>query len=260
MTCAHDEASLTPPAALDTVFDRYVKDWTAIGLSTAPADRPVAEAAMWGLYREVGMKPPEMIWCASPRALVFQRLYIAASEAHGSRLVDSERIVRLLRNRRQGQTATAIWAGLYSRMSAEQVDIIADMIGGRIEQPLDVAIQKNVRTPVNTVVKAILESARPANAIFSGVMWGNQEISVAPGLYYRDEFGMVQETEPLSPLIQLARSAGWVIPCASMCLLCDRPEVIHLDADGRLHNADGPAIRWRDGFSVYALHGQGVTA
>lgn len=260
MTCAHDEASLTPPAGLGTVFDRYVQDWTAIGLSTAPADRPVAEAAMWGLYREAGMKSPEMIWCASPRELAFQRLYIAASETHDSRLVDSERIVRLLRNRLQGQAATAIWAGLYSRTSAEQVDVIADMIGERIERPLDVAIQKNVRNPVITVVEAILASAMSANAIFSGIMWGNQEMSVASGLYYRDEFGMVRETEPLNPLIQLARSSGWVIPCASMCLLCDRPEVIHLDADGRLHNPDGPAIRWRDGFGVHALHGQGLTA
>lgn len=47
---------------------------------------------------------------------------------------------------------------------------------------------------------------------------------------------------------------GPMFPLDDMCLISDRPEHVHM-VDGRLHNAEGPAIRYRDGFSVYSLNG-----
>ena len=41
--------------------------WTAIGLSTAPADRPKAEAAIHKMYAAAGLKAPKkIVWCGSP--------------------------------------------------------------------------------------------------------------------------------------------------------------------------------------------------
>ena len=44
-----------------------------------------------------------------------------------------------------------------------------------------------------------------------------------------------------------------------LAVLTDRPEKIDRDNDGRLHSETGPAIRYRDGYAVYALHGTRVT-
>src|SRR5579863_9081396 len=41
--------------------------WIAIGLSTEPADRPRAEAAIRTMYRSAGLSEPQkIVWCGSP--------------------------------------------------------------------------------------------------------------------------------------------------------------------------------------------------
>ena len=43
-------------------------EWLAVGLSTAPANRPIAEAAVGRLYEMAGAPPPAFEWAASPLA------------------------------------------------------------------------------------------------------------------------------------------------------------------------------------------------
>jgi hypothetical protein len=59
-----------------------------------------------------------------------------------------------------------------------------------------------------------------------------------------------------------AQSAGWWWPSLDFVLVSDRPVVVHTepagDLPGRLHCADGPAVVWRDGWSLYFWHGTRV--
>ena len=44
-------------------------EWTAVGLSTEPANRPAAEEGVRQAYRRAGMEPPSVvIWLGSPYA------------------------------------------------------------------------------------------------------------------------------------------------------------------------------------------------
>lgn len=47
---------------------------------------------------------------------------------------------------------------------------------------------------------------------------------------------------------------GPIWPLEEHCVISDRPEAIHMK-DGRLHCETGPAVRYRDDFSVWALNG-----
>lgn len=48
-------------------IERLEEWWLALGLSTAPADRPGAERAIADLYRAVGLAPPgRCLWAPSP--------------------------------------------------------------------------------------------------------------------------------------------------------------------------------------------------
>ena len=47
-------------------FSDFVREWTAVGLSTEPADRPRAEAAIKWMYREAELAEPRIVWCGSP--------------------------------------------------------------------------------------------------------------------------------------------------------------------------------------------------
>ncbi|HZM77598.1 MAG TPA: hypothetical protein VFC19_17915 [Candidatus Limnocylindrales bacterium] len=61
-----------------------------------------------------------------------------------------------------------------------------------------------------------------------------------------------------------AQSAGWWWPHLSFVMVSDRPRVVRTEelGDGlrRLHNADGPALVWPDGWSLYFWHGTRVPA
>ena len=48
----------------------WVKKWVKIGLSTAPADRPMFEAAVTQCYLATGLNPPRVVWCANPLVTV----------------------------------------------------------------------------------------------------------------------------------------------------------------------------------------------
>lgn len=73
--------------------------------------------------------------------------------------------------------------------------------------------------------------------------------------YFRDVVGLVEETDHIVPFIDMCFASGWWMPYDDRVLFCDRPETIHLDAEGNLHNPKGAALRYTDGFAVYAVRG-----
>jgi hypothetical protein len=52
-----------------------------------------------------------------------------------------------------------------------------------------------------------------------------------------------------------ARAGGFRFVHARFCMVSDFPEELRVDAHNRLHCTDGPALRWRDGWEFYRLHG-----
>ena len=67
--------------------------------------------------------------------------------------------------------------------------------------------------------------------------------------------GLTEETGKLVGLLELAQSAGWWLPCEHICWVSERPNALHLDTQNRLHNEEGPAMAYPDGFRIYAVHG-----
>jgi hypothetical protein len=56
-------------------------------------------------------------------------------------------------------------------------------------------------------------------------------------------------------LWKIARSAGWILPHEHVCWISERPAQLSTDPRGRLHCSNGPALRYPDGWSVYAWKG-----
>ena len=63
-----------------------------------------------------------------------------------------------------------------------------------------------------------------------------------------------------SGLMEVAKNCGWVWPFARCAIITDRPTTIVFDDEKRLHCATGPAIGYRDGFTVHAWHGVRIPA
>jgi len=78
--------------------------------------------------------------------------------------------------------------------------------------------------------------------------------------FFRDECGMTDQTDKLRGLWELCQSCGWILPFENVCFASERHDVCKLDGRGVIHCEDGPAIHYRDGFSVHAWHGTRVPA
>ena len=59
----------------------------------------------------------------------------------------------------------------------------------------------------------------------------------------------------LDGLFLHAQSSGWWLPYKNIAILTDRPNELYQDQQGRLHNPTSMAIKYRDGWGVYAYHG-----
>jgi hypothetical protein len=76
--------------------------------------------------------------------------------------------------------------------------------------------------------------------------------------------GMADACAPLNGLTQVAESAGWCWLHKGFVIISDRPATLHDErVNGtkwrrRLHNADGPSVTYRDGWSLHHWHGQPV--
>ena len=51
------------------------------------------------------------------------------------------------------------------------------------------------------------------------------------------------------------RHAHWWFECDGIVFASDRPAALTVDAQGRLHNEDSPALDYGDGFLLFAIHG-----
>ncbi|AUT02054.1 hypothetical protein CLI64_17605 [Nostoc sp. CENA543] len=56
-------------------------------------------------------------------------------------------------------------------------------------------------------------------------------------------------------LQNLVQNCGWILIVNDTCIVCDRPMQILLDENHQLHAENQPAVKFRDGFSIYAQHG-----
>lgn len=98
--------------------------------------------------------------------------------------------------------------------------------------------------------------------------WSFEEIAIGPNElaslaiyeYLHDVLPWKDMTGSLRGLWHIGGSAGWVVPHERVCWISERPSLLHTDIMGRLHCADGPALRYRDGWSAHAWKGASVPA
>ncbi|MGZ8176503.1 DUF6745 domain-containing protein [Williamsia sp. SKLECPSW1] len=76
-----------------------------------------------------------------------------------------------------------------------------------------------------------------------------------------------EDDDVLDLLVALAGATGWWWAFADVCVMAERPTAVHMEpipnqrhGRRRLHNDDAPALQFRDGAAVFAIHGTVVPA
>lgn len=73
--------------------------------------------------------------------------------------------------------------------------------------------------------------------------------------FFRNECGLVEETNLIEGLKKVALNAGWWWCYEDVAFICERHDICKLDERKNLHNPTGPAIHYPDGFGIHALGG-----
>lgn len=86
-------------------------------------------------------------------------------------------------------------------------------------------------------------------------LWGSHDADwVSFQCFMKDVVG-VKNIEIFEGLYQMALNCGWTTVIDDHCIIQDRPKSIKFDEQNRAHCENGPAIEYRDGFSVMCWHG-----
>jgi len=227
------EPRLPPALPQDDVLIPLRDKWIAAGLSTAPADRARAEAAVRHAYRRAGRSDAvRMIWALSPMA--------------GAHITDS--LTRRAKvPRAVADVVTPLRRVVTRRASSVVSDAVSLYVATMLAQPVEAEVGAPVWAPINQQMARLIKHPIPVPA------YGQHD---ARWLAYYEGLGELGvDVSELDALMEMAQSCGWWWPFDDVCVLTERYSRLARDARGRLHASDGPAVVYPDGWSIYAWRG-----
>ncbi|MFF2553732.1 DUF6745 domain-containing protein [Nocardia sp. NPDC058058] len=265
---------------------RLRDEWLRTGLSTAPADRDIAQRAVTELYRLVGQPPPQFVWVPSPAAAVELLRDDPDAPPGGIGIPPSD---EPFRNWPLIQRLIGIKSGMRRRMierteperewwlrgpslPAHEWAVMSprELLAAGISAPrildnlVHLPLQESLRDSMYRPMRTELLGPEGRRTDIAGYeqydTWtvAFHDVNRVAGLArYRDD-----DAHQLDQWVALARHAGWWWPGPRRCVLSERPVAVHTEAqqsawygEVRLHNDAGPAVEFADGAGVFALHG-----
>jgi hypothetical protein len=171
----------------------------------------------------------------------------------------------------RAQLRNQLWDQLVDQLRTKLVDQLVDQLGAQLRNQLWDQLVDQLGTQLRTQLVDQLRNqlwdqlqTRPQNGAqsprdYMGTwFWGSQD-AYAWGFYdTARRMGVVYPPEVdtmLNDQLTVSRSIGWWYPFDDMCILTNRPVAIHRDDSNRLHSTEGPALKYRDGYALYAVHG-----
>jgi hypothetical protein len=104
----------------------------------------------------------------------------------------------------------------------------------------------------------LLSCARSHGNMWNGGNQWGQYVSFLS--FFRHVAGLQLDYSKWDHYEVLATLSGPRIMHHDFCMISDKPEALTVDEQNRPHNETGPFCRWRDGTSLYAVHGVYVPA
>ncbi len=255
---------LTPEQ--EAALHKYAQEWLAIGLATGETDKAIVEPIIIDLYQVAGLDKPKFVYAASPHAAQIMLNLLNPSLKNGC----------LEKNVIFEDTVYTgyVGVGIRGRVLDGSKESFRDSLKANVEKSLHRKIYGTIWDVVNNAVSGVAELVM--GQLLDSLMdrgfthyetsfWGNHDVTMlACELFYPEyitsDVYKPDELHRLNQWGQLARHCGWWYAFSDVCVVCDRPKTIHLDQQRRLHNLNGMAVEYSDGWEVYAINGVRVPA
>ena len=236
------------------LYAQYEAEWSSLATPGSTVDRAWAKLAVRTVYRAAGGSSEVLVFCFES----LPAMEIAYRVLSSRRLPSAPCALHDLGY--EPQVLHALWDGLVA-IWQKMLDASAGVQnppGGslkpRLEDPQGLLGQG---VPLSPSVRARIEPSlfNPLAPRLQRLRLDTAQLAFA--WFCRtvlEEAGTDQHADVLEAHLGVARSCLWWCPFEHIVLLCDRPAEVHVD-DGGLHRDGAPAVRWRDGFCNWALHG-----
>jgi len=221
-------------------FPEWVQRYIEIGLSTQPADFDKATAAALRAYELCNIGQPMVVLrMSSPYGATLGGCIAWAMLRELGQQVESQ-----VESQVRSQVESQVWSQVWSQVRSQ------------VESQVRSQVWSQVRSQVWSQVESQVGSAIYNDR--GGAFWSSWIAYVA---FMRDVLGW---SDPVLDRFQidedLATSCGWVWWHENVLAISDRPSIVNRDEQGRLHCETGPAIAYRDGWAIHAVHGVVVPA
>jgi hypothetical protein len=246
-------------------------------LTTTPVDEPAAEALLAQAYKAAGLASPHHIhWLDGPLELV--AVLAQSDEWHVMDELYRERIPHCVWD---DSVIEDDEIGLLDVAGPASVDDRIRRVGHDVKTRLQTALGfqfvrhvrasvgwrlRDVRVAVGEGIWRAVAGAvnRPLTPWFRSSVWGALSYSLwhavsaydqaddMADLLFFDAYYAPNEARALAQFSEYV-SGFW---CGkTVAILVHHPTLLTFDEEGRLHNASGPSVTFRDGWEIYAWHG-----
>jgi hypothetical protein len=214
-------AILTNADELEAALLEHRNYWERAAYSTAPVNRSQVETYVNDFYQgELKCDPPKCVWIDSPR-----------------------------------QAKRAVKGMEWDFDTRRIIDTKLNDAGVQAER--DVA-----SPPLDRIRKAFEQLRHPLHIGRRSRLWRWREMPNGGAHDNLRAFAFVDFFvtkigwfKSLKPWLSVLASCNGIWFRKGTIVLMDTPEILHADDQARLHCENGPALRYRDGFEYYCLHG-----
>jgi hypothetical protein len=136
---------------------------------------------------------------------------------------------------------------------------IGEQVRGQVWRQVEMQIEEQVREQMWGQVEMQIGAQEwgQVRRQVGGFCYGQHDAAwLASYDFFLRECGLAC-CEKLIPLMRVAEHCHWFLPYDKVCICSEKP-IVHMQ-DKRLHRDGGPAVEYRDGFGVWALHGVRVS-
>lgn len=246
------------------LMPEYVDKWMKIGLCCDPLD--FDEAKKWACvaYKAAGLEPPKMFFSFdSP-----------LSAAIGGVFIDQ------IFNHFNDKARVKAWEKVHDQVWDKVLDQVLEQafeqVGKKVHDQVWEKVREKVRKQVDEQVREkVFDQVREKfrekfreqvgdklrEKVWSqlwGQIYGSHDASWICFYDYMREVVGVTGLDAISGLVGLSKCCGWLAPKRGIVIFQNRHEKVSFNKNGLLHCDGGPAVRYRDGFSVWALNGVNV--
>lgn len=210
----------------------YRDKWIEIGKNCDPINKERAVAAIDKMYQCGNVKPPTYhLFFQSPIDVLYAAQVCDKYSELKKENINQEWFDKIVS---------------FIRKSAES-KAIDETVLNSLDVDKESKFFKNLLNNIESEKKSLQEYTQ----YFT---YGNHE---AVWLSFYEFFNNETEVDlhEIEGLVEVAKECGWGIFMDEVSLVSEKPEQLHLDSQTRLHNTEGPAFSFRDGFKIYSVNG-----